>query len=142
MFMICQLPSCNVHPTCLFSLERHHWENYGPRSYFPHQYNLRLALFVIVSLLFHFYFNCFSLLYTFNSLVFSNTGRLTTFSESWGQESVCVLCAGPCSLTRQTASNLSQVFEVLLVDKPWFLDWGKLLLGYIIPSTWGLPTSV
>ena len=68
-------------------------ETMAPGPIFTHWYSLCLALFIIVCSLFHFHFHYFQPFDTFNSHVFSKTGRLTIFLESWGTgESLCFVC--------------------------------------------------
>ena len=60
-----------------------------------------------------------------------------------------VLCAGPrqrrnpwcCAASYFAVDNLLKNRYSYWFDKSWFHTEGKLLLGYIKPSSWGLPTS-
>ena len=92
--MICQLPSCNLftHYVCFLWRDTTS-ETMPPGPIFPHWYNLLSSTFIIVSLLYRSYFYYFQTFDTFNTLVFSKTGRLTTFRKV-GARGVCVLCAG------------------------------------------------
>ena len=88
-------------------------ETMAPGPIFLIDYNLVYLLFIITCSLFRSTFNL-KTLDMFNSLVNSKMERLITFLESWEQERVCALCAGPHLLKRQTTSNLIDCLEVLL----------------------------
>ena len=114
--MFCQLSSCNLFTlhVCYLLWRDTTSETMAPGPLFYIDYNLVYLLFIITRSMFRSTFNI-NTLYMFNSLVNNKAGRLTTFLESWEQERVCVLCAGPCLLKRQTTSNLLIDFQVLLV---------------------------
>src|SRR5664279_5261070 len=117
-------------------------ETMPPGPFFYIDYNLVYLLFIITCSLFLFTFYCFQPHHTFNSLVYSKTGRLTTFLESWGQREVCVLCVGPRSLKRQITSTSLKTLKSYWIDNLGLNTDGKLPMCCIIPSNWGSPTGV
>src|SRR5664279_5553004 len=113
--MICQLPSCNLftqHVCLLFYGETPLVKLWPP----VHSFTLITTSFTCFSSSFDCWSVCFHHHFphhTFNSLVNSKTGRLTTFLESWGQREVCVLCVGP-RLSTANFWRLAEGIGVLL----------------------------
>ena len=140
--MICQLPSCNLFTQHVCFL----WRDTTSEPMAPG------PIFLIDTTSFKHFHHCFFVV-PFLLLLLPNTRyilyssfhqdwKIENLSEIWGQQKIVCCVQVPRLLTCQTASNLLQVFEVLLVDKPWFHNWGKSPLDYIIPSSWGNPTRM
>ena len=134
---ICQLPSCNLFTQHVCFLRRDTTsETMAPGPIFL----IDTTFFQALSSLFLFYavFTFVTFHYSI-CLILSFVARPEDWqpSKKLGQEEFVCCVQVPRLLERQTASNLLQVFEVLMIDKLWFHNWGKLPLDYIIPSTWG-----
>ena len=121
--------------------------NYGPRSTLLHLINTTYCnhcFFSFSAIKHHFPHH------TFNPLFSARPVRLTTSLFRWGKANCLSVCrfhvvadagSAPC---HKSASNNLQKCSLPPTGpiKPWFLTEGKLLLCYIIPSSWGLPTDV
>jgi hypothetical protein len=131
--------------------------NYGPRSYF---------LYIAITYLL--YSHC--LLYSHTIITFHSIRSYPLFQPNrwdWqphrtlGTKYMVVLCAGstlllaedalthfivkrhPCwSVTRLSSITFSRLSVPLLIDKPWFLNWGKILLLYSSHLPLGVPNGL
>ena len=104
----------------------------------PHSvYFLQLLFFILLQTL---SFHTIQLI-----LCFQQTGEIDTLTESLGQSTLVVLCAGSTLLltpvVRPATSQLATPSEATPFSywsiKPWFLTEGKLAAVLIIPSSWG-----
>src|SRR6185369_9980823 len=78
-------------------------------------------------------------------LCFQQAGEIDNLAVSLGQSIVIVLCAGSALvivLRRAAANNLLKSCCSYWFDNLGFILREDLLLNYIIPSSWGFPTSV
>src|SRR4051812_13439495 len=81
---------------------------------------------------------------TVNSLCSAKPVRLTTSLNSVGKVSWLFVCRFPCcydagggALPLSVSNTFRSDAFLLLVDKPWYLNRGKLAAMLITPSSWG-----
>ena len=140
---ICQLPSCNLFTQHVSYLL---WRDTTSELWTPvHSFTLikqpqtaNCSFFIRCNLILIFHTRRLI-------LCFQQAGEIDNLTVSLGQSTVIVLCAGPrcwsCCAVRST-NNLLKNRCYYWFDNLGFILREDLLLNYIIPSSWGFPTSV
>ena len=141
---ICQLPSCNSFTQHVISL----WRDTTSELWTPViSFNITAILYCI--LLFNFLQTILHPHNTVNPLCSAKPVSLTTSLNSWGKVSWLFVCrfqvaadAGSAPYHQSVCNTFRSDTFLLLVDKPWFRNRGKLAAVLIIPSSWGSPTTL
>ena len=135
--IICQLSSCNLFTQHVSYLL---WRDTTSELWTPVHFLILIKppTAIICSLLLSALITVFHTIRLI--LCFQQAGEIDNLSVSLGQSSLLVLCAGSTSVAPLTTFWRTSVSSWF--DKPWSYFKGKLLLHYIIPSSWGLPTNV
>ena len=146
-FFLCQLTSCYLFTQHVIYLR---WrdttsEPWTPAILNPDKTNNCHSLLFSIHCNKHHFPHCAS-----NPLFSARPVRLITSLFRWGKTDCLsvwrfhiVADAGSTPCHKSASNNLQNCsLPPTGPIKPWFLTEGKLMLSYIIPSSWGLPTDV